>query len=422
MKELSITQVDVRDLQSAVYNPRRWDESAVKELTESIKRFGLVDPILANSASNRKNIVIGGHFRLHIAKKLGYTEVPVVYLDIPDIEKEKELNLRLNKNTGDWDISLLQEFDPSLLFDVGFGEDELHEIWDEQLDIENDDFDVEKERENIKEPKTKLGDLIQLGKHRLLCGDSTERDDVQRLVGDEKPYMIYCDPPYNINFNYASGLGKRKKYGGSYSDSKSKEEFQLFLSRTIDNALTVSAEDTHVFYWCDETKIGLIQQLLENADLDVKRVCLWIKNNASPTPQVAFNKGYEPCVYATRGQPYLSNHARNFTEILNKEIATGNRTISDILDLFDIWLASRKAGQDYLHPTEKPPSLHEKPLRRCTKVGDVILDLFGGSGSTLIAAEQLNRKALLCEIDPIFCDVIIKRYETLTGNKAQILN
>jgi DNA modification methylase len=139
-------------------------------------------------------------------------------------------------------------------------------------------------------------------------------------------------------------------------------------------------------------------------------------------PQIAFNKVYEPVVYGTRGKPYLSKAVTNLNEVLNKEVGTGNRLTDDVLDLFCIWLDKRKAGQDYLHPTEKPVTLHEKPLRRCTRPGGLVLDTFGGSGSTLIACEQMKRRAFLLEIDPVFCDVIIDRWQILTGQEVQHVN
>jgi len=148
---------------------------------------------------------------------------------------------------------------------------------------------------------------------------------------------------------------------------------------------------------------------------------LWIKNNMSPTPQTAFNKAYEPCVYATRGKPYLAQTIKNLSEIMNKEVGTGNRIMDDIADLFNIWLVKRLPTSEYEHPTSKPPTLHEKALRRCTKPGDTILDLFGGGGSTLVACEQLKRKCLLIEKDPVFCDVIVNRFELLTGIKAKLI-
>jgi DNA modification methylase len=178
------------------------------------------------------------------------------------------------------------------------------------------------------------------------------------------------------------------------------------------------ADNAHVFMYCDQNYIGLLQTLMTEHGLKNRRVCLWIKNNFNMVPRVAFNKAYEPCVYATCGTPFLSPNSQNLTEIMNKDIAVGNRTIDDIVDIFDIWLAKRESSQDYQHPTQKPVTLHEKPLKRCTKVGDIVLDVFGGSGSTLIACEQMMRTALLSEIEPVFCQVIIDRWEALTSHKA----
>lgn len=415
---VKIQYVDALKLRPAEYNPRKWDEAAIKHLTESIKRFGLVDPIIVNGAKERFNIVIGGHFRLKVAKDLEYKEVPAVYVNIPNIEKEKELNLRLNRNTGDWDFELLKNFEIDTLLDVGF-EDELSAIWDENLSVEDDNFDFEKEIEKIKTPKTKPGDLIKLGNNLLLCGDSTKLEDVRRLVGKEKIDMVYCDSPYNISLDYNKGIGGKARYGGKTNDKKSDSEYKEFLKKTLENALAVSKPDFHIFYYCDESNIWLIQMLYQELGIDNRRVCLWVKNSQNPTPQIAFNKAYEPCVYGTRGAPYLANNVTNLNEILNREVGTGNRLPDDILDLFNIWLVKRLPGQDYEHPTQKPPSLHEKAFRRCTKPGDTVLDLFGGSGSTLISCEQLKRRAFLCEIEPIFCDVIINRFKKLTGKEPK---
>lgn len=419
---LKITFVKVSDLKVAPYNPRKHEEQAEKQLKTSIEKYGIVDPLIVNSSLKRKNVLIAGHFRLKLAKKLGYTEVPVVFVNIPDIEREKELNLRLNKNTGEWDLDLLKEFDLELLLDVGFGDEDLSDIWDDSLETEDDNFDVEKEVSKIKEPKVKPGDIYLLGKHRLVCGNSTDIQVVKSLVEKDKVSMIYCDPIYNISLDYNKGIGTKGKYGGKTKDKMTDEEYKKFLKSTMENALAVSKKDCHVFYWCDQKYIGLIQEIYQELELDSKRVCMWIKNNQNVTPQVAFNKAYEPCVYATRGNPYLSPRVTNLNEILNKETGTGNRLPDDIMDLFDIWLVKRLPSGEYKHPTQKPPTLHEKALRRCTKPGDVVLDLFGGSGSTLIACEQMKRVCYLAEIDPVFCEVIINRYEQLTGKSVKLIS
>lgn len=415
---MKITNVKIEQLNPSEYNPRSWDQSAIENLTESVKRYGIVDPIIVNGAKNRKNIVIGGHFRLKIAKDLGYTEVPVVFVDLPEIEREKELNLRLNKNVGAWDYELLKDFEIDVLMDVGFDDADLSAIWDEQLGVGDDEFNIEDELASIEEPKTKSGDMYRLGRHRLLCGDATNSAEVDRLLNRTKVDLVYCDPPYNISLDYNKGIGSQKSYGGKTDDSKSDDEYSNFLVKTIQNLLKHTKKNCHFFYWCDQKYIGLLQSIYTQLGIVNKRVCLWIKNNANMTPQIAFSKVYEPCVYGTIGSPYLSPTATKFTEILNKDIDTGNRTIDDILDILDIWLVKRIAGQDYEHPTEKPVTLHEKPLRRCTKPGDVVVDAYGGSGGTLIACEQMNRTCFVMEIEPIFCDLIIKRYEKLTGKEA----
>ncbi len=420
-QNLKVTYVPISELKPSEYNPRSWSDEAIRQLKESIKRFGVVDPLLCNSAPKRQGVLIGGHFRLKILKELGYKKVPVVYLNIPDPEKEKELNLRLNRNTGDWDFELLKEFNIETLLDVGFDDSDLSNIWDDIMETEDDDFDVKKELEQIKKPKTKLGDVFQLGPHVLICGDSTDINVVKQLTDKNSVAMIYSDPPYNINLNYSKGIGSKKNYGGKTKDNKSDVEYKEFLRESLKNGLSICQPDCHVFYYCDEKYIWLVQSLYQELGIENKRVCLWIKNNQNPTPQVAFNKVYEPCVYGTVGKPYLSS-IKNLNEILNKEIGTGNRTLDDILDLFNIWLEKRKTGVDYDHPTEKPPTLHEKAIRRCTKPGDIILDLFAGSGSTLVAAHQMKRTAYLVEIEPIFCDLIIKRYERISNKRAKKLN
>jgi DNA modification methylase len=418
---IHIVSVSTHDLKASTYNPRKWSETAIKQLTESIERFGLVDPILVNGAEERKNIVIGGHFRLKIAKDLGYTEVPVVYINIPEEEKERELNLRLNRNTGDWDFEMLKDFDMDLLSDIGFNDEDLSMIWDDESEVEGDNFDTQKALEEAKkDPQTKEGELFQLGNHRLICGDSTDTMVIAKLLEKTKINTIYTDPPFNISLDYEKGLGGTKKYASAkVDDQKSYQDYQVFLEQTLRNGLKHCEKNAHIFYYCDQTYIGLLQSLYQKNGVKNKRVCLWIKNNQNATPQVAFNKCYEPCVYGTIGKPYLSPKSLNFTEILNPEIGTGNQTIEDIEDLLDIWLVKRLPTAEYLHPTEKPCTLHERPLKRCTKPGDAILDLFGGSGSTLIACDQLGRKAFLVEKDPAFCDVIISRWELQTKQKAQ---
>jgi len=418
-KKINITYVDVDKLSPAEYNPRKWDGKAIEKLTASIERFGLVDPLIVNGATNRKNVIVGGHFRYEVAKRLNIKKVPVVYLNIPNIDKEKELNLRLNKNTGSWDIELLKSFDIELLLDIGFDDSELEDIWDEHLTVEDDGFDTAKEIEKISVPKTKPGCIYRLGVHTLGCGDAQDSSFVAKLMAGKKADMVYLDPPYNISLDYGKGIGTNGKYGATLTnDSKTDKGYSEFLEKAIKNSIDHIKDDAHIFCYCDQKYIGLLQNLYRKLSIEPKRVCLWIKNNSNITPKVAFNKVYEPCVYGVRGKPYLKDGMASLNEILNKEIESGNRALDDIYDLIDIWLVKRLPTSGYEHPTEKPPTLHQKPLRRCTKIKDKVVDLFGGSGSTLIACQQLKRVCYMAEIEPIFCDLIIRRYKNLIGGEV----
>jgi DNA modification methylase len=414
----SICTKKTQDLTPADYNPRKMTAKERTDLEKSIQSFGAVEPLILNT----NGTLIGGHQRLKIYLDLQIDTVDVM---IPSreltIEEEKELNLRLNKNTGSWDIEKLLNFDVDLLTDIGFSDSELLAIL-EKTDIVDDAFDLKKALEETKVAKVKTGELWQLGDHRLLVGDSTNPDHLALLMRDDKAHIIYCDPPYNIGLDYGKGIGNNgNKYGGNYSgkkDSKNDSEYELFLSKSLGTALQFSHTDVHVFYWCDSNNIGLLQNLYKEHGVTSRRVCMWVKNNQNPTPQVAFNKVYEPCVYGTVGKPYLNSNLNNIHEVLNQEISSGNKLHDEILEMTDLWVAKRDSGQEYEHPTQKPITLNEKPLRRCSSFGHIVFSGFGGSGSDLLACEALKLQWRGVEQDPIFATVIIDRFEKVTSKKA----
>lgn len=410
---LTIVQEQIGSLRPATYNPRKWNETQLTTLMESLSRFGFVDPVIVNGAPSRKNIVIGGHMRLEAAKRLGMKTVPVVFVHIPSIEREKELNLRLNRSTGEWDWEALKEFGSDLLLDAGFMPDELAAAWDGLLETEDDHFDVEKELEKIKKPKTKPGDIWELGPHRLICADATDPASIRKLMGKAKASMFYIDPPFNIGLSYDKGIGGTMRYGGKTNDAKGEEEYRAFLKAILSNALAAAHDDAHCFLWCDENWVWIVQELYRELGITHRRLCAWVKGNFSLTPQIAFNKCMEIAVYGTVGKPYLHPTSVNLSEILDKEVGSGKRQIDDLFDLFQIWACQRLHSSEYQHPTQKPPSLHEKPLRRCTKPGDIVLDSTAGSGSTLAACHQMKRRAFLCECEPVFCDLIVERAKAL---------
>lgn len=413
-------KVRVADLIPASYNPRKISPKEREELTKSINQFGRVEPIVVNTGS-RTNRVIGGHQRLKIYADLG---IETVEAKVPSRElteaEEKELNLRLNKNQGSWDEELLKDFDVDLLLGVGFEDHELQGIFDD-VEVVEDDFDLEKAIKETVAPKVKLGEIWELGNHRLLVGSSSDKENVAKLMGTDTADIVYCDPPYNIGLDYAKGVGNTEKYGGSYSakdDSKKDKDYEKFMRESLATSLSFTKPHAHVFYWSDATNVGLIQSLYKEHSVKSKRVCMWIKNNQNPTPKVAFNKVYEPCVYGTLGKPYLNTSFQNANEILNQEISSGNQLHDEVLEMIDLWIVKRDSAQEYQHPTQKPVTLNEKPLKRCSAPGHVIFSGFAGSGSDLIACEQLQRKWRGVELDPIFATIIIDRWEKFTNRKA----
>ena len=409
----------VKDLLPFKQNPRKMSSKQIDDLTKSLKKFDLVE-IPAIDTQDR---ILAGHQRCAVLQLIGRGEdiidVRVPSRALTDSEYKQYL-ITSNKVHGDWDEEILSEyFETDLLLESGFDKDEITDIFTDVLETEDDGFDVEKELKKIKKPKSKLGDLYQLGPHRLLCGDSTVLESVEKVVGEAKIDMVYNDPIYNISLSYEKGIGGTKNYGGSAKDTRSPEEYETFLHKTIENALVVSKKDAHIFYYCDETYVPLIAKIYATLGIDFKRICIWLKGVANPTPQVAFSKVYEPCVYGVRGKPYLSPNHQNFDEVLNRDIGTGNAMIESVMEMFNVWAVQRLSGKQYEHPTQKPVTLHDKPIRRCTKVGDNILSLFGGSGGELLAAHQLKRTCYMVEMDPVFVDLIIKRFETYTGLKVR---
>ncbi len=411
----------VNDLIPYEKNPRQISEKQLEDLKRSLQTFGLVEV----PAIGLDNKILAGHQRVKILQLLGKGEtlIDVRIPNRPLTKKEHEAYLLAsNALGGSWDYSKLKAFDIDLLLKIGFDEQQLSALWDGMLEAEDDGFDPEVEIKKIGKPKSKLGDLYQLGSHRLLVADSTKPENLKRLLGQDRVSMIYSDPVYNLSIRYDKGLGGKQNYGGHVNDHRSDTEYREFLRQSMISALAVTKDDAHIFYWCDQTYIGLVQDLYRERGITNRRVCLWVKGPSNPTPDVSFNKCYEPCVYGTRGRPFLNQGITNLNELLNKQLGSGNRLIDDLLDQLDIWLVKRISGQQNEHATSKPPSLHEKAIRRCTRPGDIILDSFAGSGSTLIAAEQLKRRAYVVELETIYSDLIIRRYEHLSHNKAKKLN
>ena len=417
MDELIVKQVAIEELKPADYNPRKWTETARKGLTDSLDTFGFVQPIVANSAPKRRGVIIGGNFKLDIAKQKGMKTVPVVWINIPDIKKEKELNLRLNKNQGEFDNDLLKEFDESLLKDIGWDSKELDKIF---AGDGEDDFDGDKEAEKIIKPTSKQGEIYQLGRHTLMCGDSSKEEDVAKLMGGVQADMVFTDPPYNVNY---AGRGKSTS-NTIKNDNMAEAEFRTMLKAWFTNFYKF-LKTNGALYTCYASRTHReFEDAINFAGFDVRNQIIWVKKVAS-MGWGDYRWKHEPILYCHKKDASLNFYGdrKQYTEWTEEmsdaellKMVKSNITKEEAGDS-TVWRLHRENKYD--HPTQKPIKLVTIAIRNSSKRDDVVLDLFGGSGSTLIAADQINRTAKIMELDPRYVDVIIMRWEKLTGEKAK---
>ena len=412
----------VKDLIRYEKNPRKLSEIQLDGLKRSLKKFNVAElPCI-----NTDGTLVAGNQRVLALSLLGRgeeeIEVRVPNRTLTD-EEFKDYLLTSNRSGASWDFEkLAAEFNLDELLTAGFDSFDLSNIFDDNLEVEDDEIDIEKEIKESQTTDIKSGDRFLLGTHTLICADSTDPETVHKLVGENKIDLINIDYPYNIGVDYSAGLGRKQNYGGTTDDKKTDAEYEEFLASILTNAISVTKKDTHIFTWLDEKYIGTMQNVFKTTGVEFKRLCLWAKNSHNPTPKIAFNRAVELCMYGVKGKPFLSDKIKNLTEFQNKEIASGNRLIDDILDMFNIWLVKRLPSSDYLHPTMKPPTLYEKSIRRCSRPGDAVLDLTAGSGSLMVACEALKRRAYLAEIEPVFCQVIINRFKKISNEKIIKLN
>jgi DNA modification methylase len=396
-------------------NPRTLSKTAFTKLVNRIKERGFHSVLVIDTDST----VLSGNQRKTALEHLKVEEVTVL---VPNrklsADERRKIALESNLNDGEWDFEKLKSFDLDLIVDSGFDTADLAKFWDKDTEVAEDSFDESEEIKKIKVPVTERGDLIIMGDHKLLCSDSTDPEAVKKLFGNERASAIYSDPIFNIGLSYDGGVGNKSSYGGTVDDNKSAEEYKEFIRKCMVNALSVSNDDVHCFYWCDEAWVWIFQTLYNELGIKNRRLNIWLKNNASPTPQVAFNKALEYCVYGTKGKPFLSGLTKNLNEVMNEDLGTGNNLLEEVTN---IWAQKRLPSNQLEHPTSKPPELHKKAILRCSKPGDIIFDSFSGSASTMVCAEQLKRKVYSLDIEPVFCDLAIRRYEKLTGKKARII-
>ena len=378
----------VSDLIPATYNPRQMTEKQAKDLTTSLERFNLADPIVINT----DNTIIGGHQRIAIYKLHGKNDVEID-VRIPSRkltpEEEKELNIRLNKNLGEWDYDALANFDEDLLKDVGFDSKELDKIF--QLDTKPEDDDVPEQRTT----DIKLGDMFQLGEHRLLCGDSTTEANVERLMGGLKADMVFTDPPYGVG--YEGGSSNEKKREKLQGD----ETADLYLP-TLQIVNEFTNDSASVYLWFAGMEMLAVIQAVIQADFQVRNLLIWHKLKA--------HYGSLSAQYKQKHEPFLYLHKKGKSP----------KWYGDTTQV-TVWEVEQSHKNEY-HPTQKPVELATKAITNSSARDNIVLDLFGGSGSTLIACEKLNRKCRMMEIDPLYVQTIIDRWEKFSGKKSTKLD
>lgn len=409
---------DVKKLKPWKDNPRDITNAGFEKLKDRIRQRGFHSSIVVDI----DNTILSGNMRWRALNALGIKKVNILRPNRKlTSEERKKIALESNLNDGEWNMEALKSFNLELLTDVGFDQMKLVEFWDKDAKVANEPFDLEKEIKIAQKTDIKRGNMYQLGRHKLICADATDPNTVIKLMNGVKVDLINQDPPFNIGLSYDKGVGGKKSnknYGGGTNDNMSDEGYKDFIRKMIRNALSVSKKDCHVAYWADERFVWVFQTLYKELGIASKRLLIWVKNNASPTPRTAFNKATEYIIYGTVGSPYLSSNVQNANEIINFDTTTGN----DLLDeLSNIILQKRLPSNQYHHPTQKDPQVHSKILKRCTKIGDAVLDLTAGSGSIMSACEQLGRVAYMCDYEPVFCQVILNRYKKMTGlNAVQI--
>ena len=447
---MNIEKVPVSQLQPAKYNPRKDlkpGDPEFEKLRRSVEEFGYVEPIIWN---RRTGVVVGGHQRLKVLQHLGYTEVDCVVLDL-DEQKEKALNVALNKISGAWDVplltALLRDLDESG-FDAtltGFDISEMSDLFDDQSEIKEDD-PPEAAPEGTP-PFSKLGDRWLLGRHVLYCGDSTEKKDVAALMGGKQVDLVVTDPPYNVAYEGSNGLTIQ-------NDNMPEEQFYDFLVSAFTRMREVMKPGTPFYVWHAETVGGAFRRATNEALGQVRQMLIWNKNAFTMGHQ-DYQWKHEACIYGWTdgGSHYFVDDRTQASVIEDKRIDINKLKKEEMRDLLREIFSDKisttvidenkparnadhptmkplkllatnvpttvinedKPSRSEEHPTMKPVKLFARLIKNSSRQGDIVLDTFGGSGSTLITCEQLGRACYTMELDPKYADVIVKRWFKFTG-------
>jgi len=412
---MKIETIKIKDLKPAKYNPRKDlkpEDKEYQKIKKSILKFGYVETIIVN----KDLTVIGGHQRLKILEELGYEEIECNVVDLTK-DEEKALNIALNNLSGDWDNQKLEDLITELKvkdFDLdvtGFDEEEIENMLDKSIDLKDDNFELEKELKQIEKTIVKLGDIWILGKHRLMCGDSTSKDDVEKLMKNDVAKCIFTSPPYNMSSrmyeNYEDNLESRK-----YID------FNLNVVKLWTNYLK-----GFLFWNISYNKnsrwefIEILYKIVKETGLKFMELIVWDKGHGMPiTSKEMLTRQYEDILMVGNEDAISEDMELYCLGTTDKKAYFNKKTGKGISNY---WRISTGNTQLDNHKACFPLELPIKAIKLTTNRDDIVVDCFGGSGTTLIAAEKTDRKCYTMELDPVYCDVIIKRWEKLTGKKAE---
>lgn len=385
---MKIVNLKVADLKPYEKNNKKHPKEQVEDIAVSIQSFGFKQPIVVD----KENVIVIGHGRYEASKLLGLEEVPCVIADDLTDEQIRKLRIADNKtNESDWDIENLMFELKDLSFDEFNFDFDLPE---EKKEAEEDDYDFDKAIEEI-EFKSKLGDIYQLGNHRLMCGDSTKEEDVDKLVDGADIDLLLTDPPYNVDYT-----ANETRDGIKNDNFATNEQYVEFLSKAFANADKHLKQGACFYIYFAGKFVSEVTQACKNTQWNPSHLLIWRKDSLV-LGRSDYQYNHEPFIYGWKeGASHCWYNDRKQTSVVD--------------------FPRPKASK--LHPTMKPIPLFAYQMQNNTKQGDLVMDLFGGSGTTLIVAEQTNRKCFMMEFDPKYVDVIIDRWEKLTGKKAVKLN
>ena len=420
MERLNFEYIKLDDLTPYENNAKRHAEEDISAIKSSINAFGMNDPI---GVWGKKNIIVEGHGRFIALRELGYTEAPCIRLDKLTDEQRRGYALAHNKTAelAGWDFAKLEEelSEISDQFDMSaFGFD-MSDFEEEKEIIEDEAPEVDEEAE----PITRLGDIWQLGRHRLMCGDSTSVESVAVLMDGALADMILTDPPYNVAYE-----GGTKDKLAIMNDNMDDESFRAFLQDAFCAGDSALKKGGAFYIWHADSEGFNFRYACKAVGWEVKQCLIWNKNTLVLGRQ-DYQWKHEPCLYGWKsGASHYFVKNRKLTTVLNDGVDIDVMTSDELRELIreitepSSVINENKPTRNGEHPTMKPVGLLSRQIRNSSRIGEKVLDLFGGSGSTLVACEQLDRVCYMMELDPKYCDAIVKRWETLTGEKAVKIN